>query len=147
MALGGVAIGSINAQLLAMVTGISKYKMGISILGRYPPQQGLKQQPKPHYLLIGSVMKSISKINKVAVRKTFKLAAEILSVISDTMPVNDIPFANANPPPKRIKMPQSLKCSPHSNRKTPSLKLNGMATATVHPLIIASDNPTEEKVN
>ena len=29
MAFGGVAIGNINAQLLAMVTGINKFKIGI----------------------------------------------------------------------------------------------------------------------
>ena len=119
MALGGVAIGSINAQLLAMVTGISKYKMGISSPRAIPATTGAKTATKAT-LLISSVMKSISKINKVAVRKTFKFAAAILSVISDTIPVNDIPFANASPPPKRIKMPQaSFEVSSHSNRKTP----------------------------
>ena len=46
MALGGVAMGSIKAQLLAMVTGIKRYKIGISNPKAIPATTGANTATK-----------------------------------------------------------------------------------------------------
>ena len=80
MALGGVDMGSIKAQLLAMVTGIKTYNIGIPSPIAIPAITGAKTATKAT-LLINSVMNSISKIRSVTVSKTWSSAAEIAVVI------------------------------------------------------------------
>lgn len=118
MALGGVAIGSIKAQLLAIVTGINKYSMGISNPIAIPATTGAKTATKAT-LLINSVINSIKKIKSAAVNKILISLAAIVLATRSTIPLTDIPLANAKPPPKRIKMPQAnLWVSPQVIRKS-----------------------------
>ena len=121
MAFGGVAMGNIKAQLLAMVTGMSKYKSGISKPIAIPATTGAKTATRAT-LLINSVIKSIKRIKRETVSNTFKLALAIPSVIKETIPVVDMPLAKAKPPPKRIKIPQAKReVSSHFRIKIPCL--------------------------
>src|SRR5690606_19293186 len=104
MALGGVAIGSIKAQLLAMVTGIKRYSIGTFNPIAIPATTGANTAVKAT-LLISSVMNSIKNINKVAISKILMLLFDILVAITSIIPLSDIPLAKANPPPNNIKIP------------------------------------------
>lgn len=106
MAFGGVAMGSIKAQLLAMVTGMSKYRIGTPRPIAIPATTGAKTATKAT-LLISSVINSISMINKLAVAVTLKFPAAMAPETASTIPDTDIPFANAKPPPNKMSMPQA----------------------------------------
>ena len=68
MAFGGVAIGSIKAQLLAIVTGINKCNTGISRPMAIPATTGANTATKATLLMI-SVMKSIRNMSRLAIIK------------------------------------------------------------------------------
>jgi len=108
--------------LLAIVTGISKYTMGKPKPMAIPATTGANTATKAT-LLISSVIKSIRKISRVAVRSTLMSLAAIIPATKSTIPVTDIPLARAKPPPKSIKMPQANCCvSFHSRIKLPFLR-------------------------
>lgn len=77
MAFGGVAMGSIKAQLLAIVTGMSRYTIGIPRPIAIPATTGANTATKAT-LLMSSVINSINKISKLAVAVILKLPAAIL---------------------------------------------------------------------
>jgi len=71
MALGGVAIGSIKAQLDAIVTGIKTYNNGISNPIVTPATTGAKTATSAT-LLINSVIKSMRIINRETMANTLR---------------------------------------------------------------------------
>ena len=87
--------------------------------------------------------KITSEIQRLKPIKIFKLAPAIESVISETIPVSDIPFANASPPPKRIRIPQAkFFVSFQFNINWGFENLEGIAKREIAQptLIIVSDN-------
>ena len=142
MAFGGVAIGNINAQLLAMVTGINKFKIGMFNPIAIPATTGVKTATNAT-LLISSVINNIKMINKETVNRILNSPAAIASVINETKPEEAIPLASAKPPPNNNKIPQAnLLVSFQSNTKIPFLIFNGMANKATAPikLIMVSDS-------
>ena len=67
IALGGVAIGNIKAQLAAMVIGINSCNSGISIPIAIPAITGARTVTRAT-LLINSVIKIISNMRSVTMR-------------------------------------------------------------------------------
>lgn len=102
MALGGVAIGNIKAQLLAIVTGINRFKIEIFKPTTIPTTTGAKTATKAK-LLLNSVINNIKTINRETFSKTGKFPAAIVSVISATNPLEAIRFASDKPPVSLIK--------------------------------------------
>ena len=71
MAFGGVAMGSIKAQLLAMVTGINTFNIGMFKPIAIPATTGASTATRAT-LLISSVIKSIKTISKLTTIKGLK---------------------------------------------------------------------------
>ena len=80
--------------------------MGISKPIAIPATTGAKTAINAT-LLINSVIKIIKVMSNTAVAKTLILLVEIAVETTSTIPLTDMPFANANPPPKRINIPQA----------------------------------------
>src|SRR5690606_2080257 len=105
MALGGVAIGNIKAQLLAIVIGINKCRSGIFKPIAIPATIGANTAVKAT-LLINSVINNIKVINNVAINNTLISLLEIDVAIISMIPLSDIALAKAKPPPNKIRIPQ-----------------------------------------
>ena len=135
MAFGGVAIGSIKAQLLAIVTGISTYSIGTSSPMAIPATTGAKTATRAT-LLISSVIKSIRIISKETVNNILISLEEMADATTSTIPEADIPFAKANPPPNRMRIPQGNFCV-SGQRMIKSLRfmLNGIANNEIAAII------------
>ena len=148
MAFGGVAMGSIKAQLLAMVTGINTFKIGMFKPIAIPATTGANTATNAT-LLMSSVINSINTISKHTTIIGLKPPLLMPSVITATKPLEAIPFAKAKPPPNSNKIPQaSLLVSFQCNTKSPFLKFIGIANKEMAPikLIMVSDNCKPGKI-